>query len=80
MTPSLSSWGTPYVSDDKQELAERPTAGCTGGCTRSAKLQSATFFDTLAEAVRNLTPSDRARLVEMLISTTEVDQPGDAAG
>jgi hypothetical protein len=71
VTPSVSSKGQHDASETGKGLAAAPSYRCTSGCTSKSENAHADPLETLAAALRSLSPADRARLAAMLTGQGE---------
>jgi len=73
VTPSLSSLGMHDVSACTKGLTTTLFSVCTNVCTNYSKCVHRATPERIAEAIRRLSPSDRKKLVEMLLSDDRED-------
>ena len=72
-TFSLEGCAPTVLSAEDTGLTDGDDCACTTACTRSTDSGHETTLDTLAAALLNLSPDDRAKLVAMLAA----DQTSD---
>ena len=65
-TPGLQSGGSSNASVTDKELTATPPAACTRACTSDTENDYESNLESIAAALRKLSPEDRERLTALL--------------